>query len=88
MHLVGARTERLADGENREDVAIGADAEYQASQKLADAADIISAHPIALQLRYLHTLTEIASDNNSTTIFPLPIELLKPFIKAAREMDQ
>lgn len=67
---------------------IHADAEYQASQKLADAADIISAHPIALQLRYLHTLTEIASENNSTTIFPLPIELLKPFIKAAREMDQ
>ncbi|MDM7993980.1 MAG: slipin family protein [Candidatus Fermentibacter sp.] len=67
---------------------IHADAEYQASQKLADAADIISAHPIALQLRYLHTLTEIASENNSTTIFPLPIELLKPFLKAAREMDQ
>lgn len=67
---------------------IHADAEFQASQKLADAADIISAHPIALQLRYLHTLTEIASENNSTTIFPLPIELLKPFIKAAKEMDQ
>lgn len=67
---------------------IHADAEFQASQKLADAADIISAHPIALQLRYLHTLTEIASENNSTTIFPLPIELLKPFIKAARELDQ
>lgn len=67
---------------------IHADAEFQASQKLADAADIISAHPIALQLRYLHTLTEIASENNSTTIFPLPIELLKPFIKAAKELDQ
>ena len=60
---------------------IGAEAEFQASQKLADAADIISAHPIALQLRYLQTLSEIAVENNSTTIFPLPIELLKPFIK-------
>jgi regulator of protease activity HflC (stomatin/prohibitin superfamily) len=66
---------------------IHADAEFQASQKLADAADIISAHPVALQLRYLHTLTEIASENNSTTIFPLPIELLKPFLKMVKESD-
>lgn len=60
---------------------IRAEAEYQASQKLADAADIIDAHPVALQLRYLQTLSEIAVENNSTTIFPLPIELLKPFLK-------
>ena len=60
---------------------IRADAEYQAAQRLADAADIIDAHPVALQLRYLQTLTEIAVENNSTTIFPLPIELLKPFLK-------
>lgn len=57
-----------------------AEAEFQASQKLADAADVIGQHPIALQLRYLQTLTEIAAENNSTTIFPLPIELLKPLI--------
>ena len=60
---------------------IRAEAEFQASQKLADAADIIEAHPIALQLRYMQTLSEIAVENNSTTIFPLPIELLKPFLK-------
>ncbi len=60
---------------------IRADAEFQASQKLADAADIIEAHPIALQLRYMQTLSEIAVENNSTTIFPLPIELLRPFLK-------
>jgi regulator of protease activity HflC (stomatin/prohibitin superfamily) len=59
---------------------IRADAEYQAAQRLADAADIIDAHPVALQLRYLQTLSEIAVENNSTTIFPLPIELLKPFL--------
>lgn len=59
---------------------IMADAEFQAAQKLADAADIIDAHPVALQLRYMQTLSEIAVENNSTTIFPLPIELLKPFI--------
>jgi len=59
---------------------IRAAAEFEASQKLADAADIIDAHPVALQLRYLQTLSEIAVENNSTTIFPLPIELLKPFL--------
>ena len=59
---------------------IRADAEFQAAAKLAAAADIISAHPVALQLRYMQTLSEIAVENNSTTIFPLPIELLKPFI--------
>lgn len=57
-----------------------AEAEFQASQKLAEAADVIGQHPIALQLRYLQTLTEIAAENNSTTIFPLPIELLKPLM--------
>ncbi len=60
---------------------IRADAEFQASAKLGEAADVISAHPIALQLRYLQTLSEIAVENNSTTVFPIPIELLKPFIK-------
>jgi len=60
---------------------IRAAAEFEASQKLADAADIIAAHPVALQLRYMQTLSEIAVENNSTTIFPLPIELLKPFLK-------
>lgn len=64
---------------------IRADAEFQASQKLADAADIINAHPVALQLRYLQTLSEIAVENNSTTIFPLPIELLKPFMKSGQD---
>ncbi len=60
---------------------IRADAEFQAAAKLGEAADIIDAHPVALQLRYLQTLSEIAVENNSTTIFPLPIELLKPFLK-------
>jgi len=64
---------------------IRSDAEFQASQKLADAADIIAAHPVALQLRYLQTLSEIAVENNSTTIFPLPIELLKPFLKNIKD---
>jgi regulator of protease activity HflC (stomatin/prohibitin superfamily) len=56
---------------------IAADGEFQASQKLADAAQVIEVHPIALQLRYLQTLAEIATENNSTTIFPVPIDILK-----------
>lgn len=67
---------------------IRADAEFQASQKLADAADIIAKHPVALQLRYLQSLSEIAVENNSTTIFPLPIELLKPFLGNKNSSDR
>jgi regulator of protease activity HflC (stomatin/prohibitin superfamily) len=59
---------------------INAEGELQASEKLAQAARIIGAEPAAIQLRYLQTVTEIASENNSTTIFPLPIELLKGFL--------
>ncbi len=62
---------------------IHAEGELQASAKLAEAAAIISANPVALQLRYLQTLTEIASDKNSTIVFPLPIEMLKSFFGRA-----
>jgi regulator of protease activity HflC (stomatin/prohibitin superfamily) len=60
---------------------INSEGEFQAAAKLADAADIISKHPEALQLRYLQTLREIASENNSTTLFPIPIDLFKIFFK-------
>lgn len=60
---------------------INAEGEFQAAQKLADAAEIISVRPEALQLRFLQTLTEVASEHNSTTIFPVPIDLFTPFIK-------
>ncbi len=56
---------------------IAAEGEFQAAAKLGEAADIIDAHPSALQLRYLQTLSEIATENNSTTLFPIPIDLLK-----------
>jgi len=59
---------------------IHAEGEFQASQKLADAAKIISSEPVTLQLRFLQTLTEIATEKNSTIIFPVPIDLIKPFI--------
>jgi regulator of protease activity HflC (stomatin/prohibitin superfamily) len=69
-----------AERERRAKV-IAADGEYQAAAKLGEAAVIIEQHPVALQLRYLQTLAEIATENNSTTIFPVPIDLLSPFVK-------
>jgi regulator of protease activity HflC (stomatin/prohibitin superfamily) len=62
---------------------IHAEGEYQASQRLRDAADVISGNPSALQLRYMQTLTEIGATQNSTVIFPLPLDVLKPFLEGA-----
>jgi regulator of protease activity HflC (stomatin/prohibitin superfamily) len=67
-----------AEREKRSKV-IHAEGELQASQRLADAAKILSSEPAALQLRYLQTLSEIATENSSTTIFPIPMDLLRPF---------
>jgi len=61
---------------------IHAEGEFQAASKLAEAAQVMS-NPISLQLRYLQTLTEVASEKNSTTIFPLPIDLVRPFLQMA-----
>ncbi len=69
-----------AERERRAKV-IHADGEFQASQKLADAAEVIGRQPMALQLRFLQSLVEVASEKNSTTIFPVPIDLLTPFLK-------
>ena len=60
---------------------IHADGEFQAAEKLAQAAHVISTNPAAIQLRFLQTLTEVATEKNSTTIFPVPIDLLKPFLE-------
>jgi len=64
---------------------INAEGEYQASERLKDAALVIEEHPIALQLRYLQTLLEIGGSNSSTIIFPAPIDLIKPFLERATE---
>ena len=72
-----------AERERRSKV-IAAEGEFQASQRLADAAKILSEQPSALTLRYLQTLREIATENNSTTIFPVPIDLLKPFLNGRK----
>ncbi|PYO26738.1 MAG: hypothetical protein DMD73_11680 [Gemmatimonadetes bacterium] len=68
-----------AERERRAKV-INAEGELQASEKLAQAAHIIGAEPAAIQLRYLQTVTEIASENNSTTIFPIPLDLFRGFL--------
>jgi regulator of protease activity HflC (stomatin/prohibitin superfamily) len=68
-----------AERERRSKV-IAAEGEFQASQRLSDAAKILAEQPSALTLRYLQTLREIATEKNSTTIFPVPIDLLKPFM--------
>ena len=68
-----------AERERRAKV-INAEGEFQAAEKLAEASRIIAAHPVALQLRFLQTLSEVATEHNSTTIFPLPVDLLKPFM--------
>lgn len=73
-----------AERERRSKV-INAEGEFQAATKLAEAASIISANPIALQLRFLQTLTEIAVENNSTVLFPVPIDIFKPFLGSSDE---
>jgi len=69
-----------AERERRAKV-INAEGEFQAATKLAQAAEIMNKEPITIQLRFLQTLREVAAENNSTTIFPVPIDLFKPFVK-------
>ncbi len=75
-----------AERERRAKV-INAEGEFQAAARMAEAAAIIEDHPMALQLRYLQTLREVASENNSTTLFPIPIDLFKPFMKLAEIVE-
>jgi regulator of protease activity HflC (stomatin/prohibitin superfamily) len=74
-----------AERERRAKV-ISAQGELQSSETLAQAARMLQSQPASIQLRYLQTVTEIAAENNSTTIFPLPIEMLKPFFQRATEL--
>ena len=67
-----------AERERRAKV-IAAEGEFQASERLKDAANVIEEHPVALQLRYLQTLIELGSSQSTTIVFPAPIDLLKPF---------
>ena len=76
-----------AERERRAKV-INAEGEFQASERLFDAAEVMSGNPAALQLRYLQTLTEIGATHNSTVVFPLPIDVVKPFVDAAAALQE
>jgi regulator of protease activity HflC (stomatin/prohibitin superfamily) len=76
-----------AERERRAKV-INAEGEFQAAERLTEAAGIIRQHPIALQLRYLQTLNEVASENQSTTVFPVPIDLFTPFLTGGPEVEK
>ena len=76
-----------AERERRAKV-INAEGEFQAAARLTEAADVISTNPTALQLRYLQTLHEIGINNNTTIAFPLPVDVIKPFLEAAGKTDE
>ena len=82
VRAIGAQAE--AERERRAKI-VHAEGEMQAASKLADAAKIIATQPSALQLRYLQTLTTIASENSSTVVFPLPMDLIMPLLQAASD---
>jgi regulator of protease activity HflC (stomatin/prohibitin superfamily) len=67
---------------------INAEGEFQASQKLSEAAEVIARHPIAYQLRLLQTMTEVAAEKNSTLVLPIPVELFRPFMDAMRSVEE
>lgn len=76
-----------AERERRAKV-ISAEGEYQASRRLGQAADVMARHPAALQLRFLQTVVEIAAENNSTTLFPIPLDLFGPFMAKATGVQE
>jgi regulator of protease activity HflC (stomatin/prohibitin superfamily) len=76
-----------AERERRAKV-INAEGEFQAAAKLAEASSIIENHPVALQLRYLQTMREMAAESNSTTFFPIPLDLFKPFFQKSAEKEK
>jgi regulator of protease activity HflC (stomatin/prohibitin superfamily) len=79
QHAIARQAE--AERERRAKI-INAEGEFQAAEKLSQAASVISENPVTIQLRYLQTLTEIGATQNSTVVFPLPIDLMKPALEA------
>jgi regulator of protease activity HflC (stomatin/prohibitin superfamily) len=84
QHAIARQAE--AERERRAKI-INAEGEFQAAAKLADAADVIGQNPVTLQLRYLQTLREIGGQQNSTIVFPMPIDLIKPLGEALRQVE-
>jgi regulator of protease activity HflC (stomatin/prohibitin superfamily) len=82
QHAIARQAE--AERERRAKI-INAEGEFQAAARLGEAADVISRNPVTLQLRYLQTLREIGSEGNSTVVFPMPIDMIKPLIDAVQQ---
>ena len=82
QHAIARQAE--AERERRAKI-INAEGEFQAAEKLKDAALVIEEHPVALQLRYLQTMLEVSSGTTSTIIFPAPIDIIKPFLERAEQ---
>ena len=80
---------RQAEAErDRRAKVIAAEGEFQASQKLTEASEVMGAHPMTIQLRYLQTLTEIAAENASTIVFPIPLEMFNVFTNGTEKKDE
>jgi regulator of protease activity HflC (stomatin/prohibitin superfamily) len=87
-NMVRAIAKQAEAERDRRDKIIHAEAEFQASQTLTDAAKILSSIPAAMQLRYLQTLTEIGAEQNSTVVFPMPIDIITPFLSILEHADK
>ena len=86
-HMQRAMAKQAESERERRAKVIHADGEFQAAARLRDAAEVIKAHPMALQLRYLQTLVELGSEHNSTIIFPVPVETIRSFMRDLRGED-
>ena len=87
-NMVRAIAKQAEAERDRRAKVIHAEAEFQASQTLVNAAKILSSIPAAMQLRYLQTLTEIGAEQNSTVVFPMPIDIMKPFLEIIEKADR
>ncbi len=83
-HMKRAMAKQAESERERRAKVIHADGEFQAAEKLRDAARMIEQHPMAMQMRFLQTLMEVGSENNTTIVFPIPLDLISPFFKHAR----
>jgi len=81
--MINAMSRQAQAERERRAKVIGAEGEYQASSRLAEAAAIMAEHPMTLQLRYLQTLAEIATEKNSTIVFPVPVDVIDIFLQRA-----
>jgi regulator of protease activity HflC (stomatin/prohibitin superfamily) len=85
-NMVKAIAKQAEAERDRRAKVIHADAEFQAAQTLVNAATILASVPAAMQLRYLQTLTEIGGEHNTTVVFPMPLDIVKPFLARIRRM--